>query len=268
MPNIKPPLVDKSASTKDKFEAFEQLVQILRRECPWDKEQTNKSISHLLIEEAYETTDAIDNEDYNELKKELGDLLLHIVMHSVIASETNKFKLEDVIEYVHYKMINRHPHVFGETEVENVGQVMQNWEQLKKKEGKKSVLEGVPNGLPALLKAERIQHKASRVGFDWDNKEAVWEKVEEEIGELKNELLLGKSNKERINEEFGDVLFALVNAARFEDIVPEDALQTTNRKFIRRFQYIEQQAKSQSKDISELTLQEMDNYWNEAKANI
>lgn len=245
------------------FEAFVDLVKILRAECPWDQKQTNKSIAHLLIEESYETIDAIEQEDDIELSKELGDILLHVVMHSVIADQRNAFSLSDVIAKIHAKMVNRHPHVFGEVEVSGEQEVLNNWEKLKKKEGKKSALEGVPNTLPALLRAERIQHKASRVGFDWDKKEDVWAKVFEELKEFHEEL--ANQNKEKANQEFGDLIFALVNAARFEGIVAEDALQTTNKKFIKRFQYIESKALEMGLDLENMTLAEMDKLWDEAK---
>lgn len=245
------------------FEAFIELVKVLRKECPWDKKQTNKSIAHLTIEEAYEVNEALYDDNYNELSKELGDILLHVVMHSVMAEEIDKFNLIDVIKKIHTKLVYRHPHVFGDENVKNEEQVMQNWEQLKMKEGKKSVLEGVPSALPALLRAERMQHKASRIGFDWDNKDDVWEKVFEEIDELKNELK--EQNKEKSTKEFGDLLFALVNAARHEDIVAEEALQITNKKFYDRFRYIEAKAKESGKKLNEMSIEEMDKLWDEAK---
>lgn len=267
MPNIEIPMPKNPNDVLSQLESFIDLVRILRKECPWDMKQTNKTIAHLLIEEAYETIDSINNDDDDETAKELGDILLHIVMHSVIAEERNGFSLSQIISKIHAKMINRHPHVFGEVVVASEGEVMQNWEKLKRNEGKKSALEGVPDSLPALLKAERIQHKASRVGFDWEDKEDVWKKVYEEIDELKEEINAPVRDMEKISMEFGDTFFALVNAARFEEIVPEEALQKTNRKFVKRFQYIEEKAKAINKDLSEMTLIEMDNYWNEAKLN-
>ncbi len=246
------------------FEAFIELIKILRKECPWDRKQTNKSIAHLTIEEAYEVNEALYNDDYDDLSKELGDILLHVVMHSVIAEETDKFNLTDVIKKIHTKLVFRHPHVFGDENVKNEEHVMQNWEKLKMREGKKSVLEGVPAALPALLRAERMQHKASRIGFDWDDKSDVWDKVFEELNELKEEFENG--NKEKSVQEFGDFLFALVNAARHEDIVAEEALQITNKKFYDRFRYIEEKSAENGKDMSKMSLEEMDELWDEAKA--
>jgi MazG family protein len=245
------------------FDAFIELIKILRKECPWDRKQTNKSIAPLTIEEAYEVNEALYNDDYDELSKELGDILLHVVMHAVIAEETDKFNLTDVIQRIHSKLVYRHPHVFGDDKVKDDEDVLQNWEKLKMKEGKKSVLEGVPSALPALLRAERMQHKASRIGFDWDDKSEVWNKVYEELDELKAEMTAG--NKEKAKEEFGDFLFALVNAARHEDIVAEEALQITNKKFKDRFQYIEHAAKERGLALTEMTLEEMDAIWDEAK---
>lgn len=248
------------------MEAFIEIVKLLRKDCPWDKEQTHKSISHLLIEEAYETLDAINEENMQEFSKELGDLLLHIVMHSIMAEETGDFNFAKVIAGISEKMVRRHPHVFdleGNEEAKTAEQVLDNWEKIKMTEGRKSALEGVPKNLPSLLKAERIQEKAARVGFDWDDKKDVWTKVEEELRELKEELIAG--NETRKEEEFGDLIFALVNAARFEKIVPEEALQLTNLKFIKRFQYIEKRAAELNLQLSDMTLSEMDKLWNEAK---
>lgn len=248
------------------MEAFIEIVKLLRRDCPWDNKQTHKSISHLLIEETYETIDAINQNDMKEFPKELGDLLLHIVMHSVIAEENGNFNFAKVISKVSEKMVRRHPHVFELDEsykAETEEEVLNNWETIKMKEGRKSALEGVPKNLPSLLKAERIQEKAARVGFDWDNKQDVWAKVEEEFLELKQELASGAP--ERKEEEFGDLIFALVNAARFEKIVPEEALQLTNLKFIKRFQYVEKRAKEENLKLTEMTLAEMDKFWDEAK---
>ncbi len=247
----------------DVFISFVEIVKLLRQHCPWDREQTNESISHLIIEEAYETLDAVQKKNDVEFAKELGDLLLHIVMHAIMAEERKAFNLIDVINKISEKMVLRHPHVFGDIKVSGEGEVLENWEKIKKQEGRKNTLDGVPISLPALLRAERIQQKASRVGFDWDNKQDVWKKVDEEYAELKAELQNG--NAQKVQEEFGDLLFALVNAARFENIVPESALQLTNTKFINRFRYVEEQARKTGKDLSNMTLAEMDALWNEAK---
>jgi len=265
MNNISPPRPDENSTESQRFDKFMELVRILRVECPWDRKQTNESIAHLTIEESYEILDAIEENDDKELTKELGDVLLHILLHSVIAEQRGAFSISDIINEVHEKMIHRHPHVFGSVEVKNDDDVVKNWETLKKKEGKLSALDGVPKGLPALLKAERIQHKASKVGFDWDDKNGVWDKVFEEIDELK-EVIANGSDK-RKEEEFGDVLFSLVNAARHEGIVPEKALNSTNNKFIRRFQYIEASAKKAGKNMDEMSLEEMDLLWEESKIN-
>lgn len=257
------PLIENETNVLDNFKAFIELVKILRRECPWDRKQSNESIAHLLIEEAYETTDAIYDKDDQEFSKELGDVLLHIVMHSVMAEQRNAFTLTDVIQKIFHKMVHRHPHVFGEEVAKNEEQVMQNWEKLKMKEGKNSVLDGVPNALPSLLRAERIQHKASKVGFDWTDKNEVWKKVEEELLEFKEELNSGDRQKAR--EELGDLLFSIVNAARHEGIVAEESLQITNTKFTKRFKYIEEKAKEKGKDLHAMTIEEMDELWEEAK---
>lgn len=249
---------------KDKLKAFERILTImdeLREKCPWDKKQTIESLRHLTIEETYELSDAIVKQDYNELKKELGDVLLHIVFYARIASEEKKFDITDVINSVCEKLIYRHPHIYGDVKVENEQQVKENWEKLKLKEGNKSVLGGVPASLPAMIKSYRIQEKARGVGFDWDNKEDVWNKVEEELSEYKT-----AQTKEHKEEEFGDLLFSLINYARFEDINPEDALEKTNAKFIKRFQYIEEGARQEGRGIQELTLAEMEKYWVEAKS--
>lgn len=260
---IEAPKPNDPNSLSDVFINFVEIVKILRTDCPWDSKQTNESISHLLIEEAYETLDSIQQGDDASFKKELGDILLHIVMHSVMASERGAFDMIDVINSITKKMVDRHPHVFGNTEVSGEQEVLENWERIKMKEGRKSALEGVPLALPALLRAERIQHKAARVGFDWEKKEDVWAKVEEEFLELKDELKAG--DKARTEEEFGDFLFALVNAARFEEIVPESALQMCNAKFTKRFEYIEAKALEMGKQLTDMTLAEMDEIWNEAK---
>jgi len=265
--NIPIPIPKNPNDFLDSFKSFVELVEILRKECPWDREQTNESIAPLMIEEVYETIDAIHQKNDSEFSKELGDLLLHIVMHAIMASERGAFNLNDVIKRIHTKMVSRHPHVFGDTEVTDSSEVMKNWEKLKRKEGKQSALDGVPLALPALLRAERIQHKASRVGFDWDNPEDVWAKVEEELGELKNELLANDSS-ENSTMEFGDLIFSLVNAGRFHNIVAEEALQKTNQKFIDRFQYIEMKAKEYGKEMKDMTLGEMDELWNQAKTNL
>lgn len=248
--------------------AFTRLLKImdeLREQCPWDKKQTLESLRHLTIEETYELSDAIIENDMPELKKELGDILLHIVFYAKIASEKNAFTITDVINSLCDKMITRHPHIYGDVKVENETQVKQNWEKIKlSKEGNKSVLGGVPKGLPAMIKAERIQEKARGVGFDWENATQVWEKVQEELNELNDEIISKKSQK-KMEEEFGDLLFALINYARFLNISPETALERTNKKFIRRFNFIEEKIKAQGKQITDSNLTEMDGFWNEAK---
>jgi XTP/dITP diphosphohydrolase len=252
---------------QEKLKAFERLLIImdeLREKCPWDKKQTIESLRHLTIEETYELADAILEKDMVNIKKELGDVLLHIVFYARIASETNSFDIADVINSLCEKLIHRHPHIYGDVVVENEQQVKENWEKLKLKEGNKSVLSGVPGSLPALVKASRIQEKARAVGFDWDNKSQVWEKVEEEMAEFKHEVDTNES-KEKMEGEFGDVLFSLINYARFMDINPEDALEKTNKKFIKRFQYLESEAAKSGKQLSDMTLAEMDVHWNKAK---
>lgn len=252
---------------EEKLKAFERLLIImdeLREKCPWDKKQTIESLRHLTIEETYELADAILDNDLPNIKKELGDVLLHIVFYARIASETKEFDIADVINSLCEKLISRHPHIYGDVKVENEQDVKENWEKLKLKEGNKSVLGGVPKSLPSLIKASRIQEKARAVGFDWDKPEQVWEKVQEEIGELKHEID-SNASKEKIEGEFGDVLFSLINYARFVDINAEDALERTNKKFIKRFQYLESEAAKIGKPLSEMTLAEMDVYWNKAK---
>lgn len=252
---------------KEKLIAFERLLIMmdeLREKCPWDKKQTIESLRHLTIEETYELADAILDKDMPNIKKELGDILLHIVFYARIASETKQFDIADVINALCDKMISRHPHIYGDVKVENEQDVKENWEKLKLKEGNKSVLAGVPVSLPALVKASRMQDKARAVGFDWERPEQVWQKVEEEITELKQEVEK-KASSEKIEDEFGDVLFSMVNYARFLNINPEDALERTNKKFIKRFQYLENEAKKAGKQLSEMTLAEMDVYWNKAK---
>lgn len=248
------------------MEAFGRLLDImddLRAKCPWDQKQTFESLRHLTIEETYELGDAILDGNKNEIKKELGDLLLHIVFYAKIGSETNDFDIADVAHEVCEKLIHRHPHIYGDVQVENEEDVKKNWEQLKLKEGKKSVLEGVPKSLPALVKASRIQDKVKAVGFDWEVPEQVWEKVQEEIQEFAIEIQ--NKNQDKIESEFGDVLFSLINYARFLKINPEDALERTNKKFIHRFKYLEEKSNEIGKPLSEMTLAEMDVYWEEAK---
>ncbi len=247
-------------------QAFLRLLKImdeLREKCPWDMKQTMQSLRHLTIEETYELTDAIFDNDLEEVKKELGDILLHIVFYAKIGSETNAFDITDVINGICEKLIHRHPHIYGDVTVKDEEEVKANWEKLKLKEGKTSVLEGVPKSLPALIKAIRIQDKARGVGFDWDNPEQVWDKVNEELAELKEEVD-NKTNK--IEDEFGDVLFSMINYARFLGINPEDALEKTNKKFIKRFQYLESESAKDGKKMGEMTLDEMDVYWNRAKS--
>lgn len=251
---------------KNKKEAFSKLLEImdvLREQCPWDKKQTMESLRYLTIEELYELSDAILDKDMEEIKKELGDILLHVVFYSRIASETNDFDISDVINNVCDKLIHRHPHIYGNVSVTNEEEVKENWEKLKLKEGKKSVLEGVPKSLPAIVKAFRIQEKVRGVGFDWENRKQVWEKVLEEIEELKQEV--EKGNQDKIESEFGDVLFALTNYSRFINVNPEDALERTNKRFIKRFKIMEEIIKKDGLILSEMTLSNMDVYWEKAK---
>ena len=251
---------------QQQLDAFSRLLDImndLREKCPWDKKQTLESLRHLTIEETYELGDAILNNDLQEVKKELGDLLLHIVFYAKIGSETNDFDIADVCNEICEKLIFRHPHIYGDVVVADEEEVKQNWEKLKLKEGKKSVLEGVPKGLPALVKASRIQDKVKGVGFDWEEPHQVWDKVQEELQELQDEVTTG--NLDAIESEFGDVLFSLINYARFLKINPEDALERTNKKFIKRFQYLEGKASELGKPLSDMTLAEMDVFWEEAK---
>ena len=250
----------------DQLQAFDRLLTImdeLREQCPWDQKQTMETLRHLTIEETYELGDAILDKDLPEIKNELGDLLLHIVFYAKIGSETKDFDISDVINSICEKLIHRHPHIYSDVVVKDENEVKQNWENLKLKEGKISVLQGVPKSLPAMVKASRIQEKVAGVGFDWEHSDQVWEKVEEEIGELKTEI--DNKNQDAIEDEFGDVLFSLINYARFLDINPENALERTNKKFIKRFQYLEAKAKTLQKSLSEMTLAEMDVYWEEAK---
>ena len=252
----------------DRLEAYADFVAIvkqLRRDCPWDREQTHESVKHLLIEEAYETVEAIDEEDWDELKRELGDVLLHVVFHSVIAEKNGYFTLKDVIEAETEKLVRRHPHVFGSVTVDGVDDVLTNWEQIKMKEGKKkSALDGVPSQLPALLSAYRVQEKAAGVGFDFPEREGAWEKVEEEIQEYRL-LAEQEASDEEKEAEFGDMLFALVNYARFSGVNPENALRGTNEKFRRRFYHIERRLAERGQTMADVDLAEMDRYWDEAK---
>jgi len=251
---------------ENKTKAFARLLTImdeLREQCPWDQKQTMDSLRYLTIEELYELSDAILEKDMQEIKKELGDILLHIVFYSRIASETNDFDISDVINDICEKLIHRHPHIYGDVEVADEREVKKNWEKLKLKEGRKSVLEGVPKSLPAIVKAFRIQEKVRGIGFDWDNKSQVWQKVLEEIEELKVEV--EKGDTDRIESEFGDVLFALTNYARFVDVNPKDALERTNKRFIKRFQIMEKLIKKENLSLDHMNLEQMDVYWNQAK---
>ena len=254
---------------KEQMEAFGRFLDILdelREKCPWDRKQTNESLRPNTIEETYELCDALIRDDKNDICKELGDVLLHVAFYAKIGSETGDFDMKDVCDRLCEKLIFRHPHVFGDVKAETAGQVSENWEQLKLKEkdGNKTVLSGVPTALPSLIKAYRIQDKARNVGFDWEEREQVWDKVKEEIGEFENELI--HLNENKAEQEFGDLLFSLINAARLHKINPENALERTNQKFIRRFNYIEETAKRQNKNLKEMTLGEMDSLWNEAKS--
>ena len=248
----------------DKFDRLVEIVKKLRKECPWDREQTHSSLRRCLLEEAYEVLDALDIGDMEDLKKELGDLLLQVVFHSVMAEENNEFSLEEVIDLEVHKLIRRHPHVFGNAKVSGSDEVKRNWEKHKIKEGRKSILDGIPKELPALFRAYRVQEKAAKVGFDWKKIEPVYEKILEEIEELKTNIQNSKTSEE-IEEEFGDVLFALVNYARFLKINPEDALRKTINKFINRFNKIEQYAQVNNINITDMTLDEMDVIWNKIK---
>jgi len=255
-------------SREETLKSFERLLNImddLREKCPWDKKQTIESLRHLTIEETYELSDAIMKNDLNEVKKELGDILLHIVFYARIGSEQKAFDIKKVMDDLCEKLIYRHPHIYGDVKAETEEQVKQNWEQLKQKEkdGNKTALSGVPQSMPALLKAYRIQEKVSAIGFDWEKPEQVYEKVKEEIGEFENELRSG--NSEKASNEFGDVLFSLINYARFLNINPEDALERTNKKFTKRFNYLESKVKAQGKTLNDCSLDEMNVYWEEAK---
>ena len=266
MPNFVPP-----APANDPAAGFTRLLTVLntlRTECPWDKKQTMESLRHLSIEETYELSDAIIEGDLQEIKKELGDVMMHLVFYARIAEEQGAFDILDVLNGVCEKLINRHPHIYGDVEVQNEEDVKRNWEQIKLKEGNKSVLGGVPASLPALVKASRIQEKARGIGFDWEDKTQVWEKVEEELQEFKDEFNVVDNSAidiEKAEAEFGDLLFSLINYARFININPENALEKTNKKFIKRFQYLESKALENGKALQDMTLAEMDVYWNEAK---
>lgn len=250
----------------ERLQAFERLLNImddLRAQCPWDREQTFDTLRCLTIEETYELSDAIVEKNYADMCKELGDLLLHVVFYAKIADEEQRFDITKVINQLCDKLIRRHPHIYGNVESNTATKVHQNWEKIKlQKEGNRSVLGGVPQSLPALIKAFRIQEKVSGVGFDWNNRDEVWDKVQEEMGELQQEV---SQNSDKVEDELGDLFFALINYARFLNLNPEDALEKTNRKFIRRFQYIEQQAKANNQKITDLSLDTMESYWQEAK---
>mgnify|MGYP000657508119 CR=1 FL=1 len=254
-------------SRESQLKAINRLLDImddLREKCPWDKKQTLESLRHLTIEETYELADAILDNDLQEIKKELGDVLLHIVFYAKIGSEKNAFDIADVANAISDKLISRHPHIYGDVEVKNEQEVQQNWEKLKLKEGKKSVLEGVPKSLPAVVKANRIQDKVAGVGFDWEEPQQVFEKLQEELEELQHEV--SENNTEKIEQEFGDVLFSMINYARFLNVDPENALERTNKKFIKRFQYLESKARELNKSLKDMTLSEMDVFWEEAKS--
>lgn len=255
-----------SSNRANQLKAFDRLLTImdeLREQCPWDKKQTFESLRHLTIEETYELGDAILDNDLEEIKKELGDLLLHIVFYSKIGSETNSFDIESVANGICDKLIHRHPHIYSDVEVADEEEVKRNWEQLKLKEGKKSVLEGVPKSLPALVKASRIQDKVAAVGFDWEEPQQVFEKVQEELAELQVEVKA--QDQDKLEAEFGDVLFSMINYARFLKVNPEDALERTNKKFIKRFQYLEAEAEKGNKQLQDMSLEEMDVHWEAAK---
>ncbi len=263
-------LLKKITVMESAVNAFEKLLGImdeLREKCPWDRVQTLESLRHLTLEETYELSDAIMEKDLDGIKKELGDLMLHIVFYAKIAGEMKAFDMADVLQSINEKLVRRHPHIYGDVQVKDAGEVRDNWEKIKLTEGRDSVLGGVPHSLPALVKAYRIQEKASGVGFDWDNAGQVWDKVVEEMNEFRREVDCAEEDcdKQHLQQEFGDLLFALVNYGRFLEINPEDALEQTNRKFIRRFQYVEKGAKKSGKLLHQMSLEEMDVFWNEAK---
>ena len=250
----------------ERAKAFERLATILdelRAQCPWDMKQTMESLRHLTIEETFELADSILDKDLPEIKKELGDIMLHLIFYAKIAEEQKQFNIAEVINAQCEKLIHRHPHIYGDVKVRDEEDVKRNWEQLKLKEGNKSALSGVPKSLPALIKAIRIQEKARGVGFDWEKPEQVWEKVEEELNEFRHEA--DANHHEKATEEFGDLLFSLINYARFKNINPDEALERTNKKFIKRFQYLESESAKDGKKLSEMTLEQMDVYWNKAK---
>lgn len=248
------------------FEQFVEIVRRLRRECPWDREQTHASIRHSLIEETYEVIEAIDANNMGELKNELGDLLLHVVFHAVIGEQEKEFTLDEVLKGIREKLVRRHPHVFGDAKAETPLQVKQNWEKIKLQEGRESAISGVPKELPALLRAHRLQDKASKIGFDWERKEDAWKKVEEEMRELHR--AIENNDSQHIEAEFGDLLFAIVNYSRFINVNPENALRQTIEKFVNRFHYIEKKLKERGKDIHSSTLEEMDALWDESKKEL
>lgn len=250
----------------DKFEDLVEIISILRKECPWDRKQTHHSIKDNLIEEAYEAVEAIEEEDYDELSKELGDLLLHVVFHSTMATETESFTIKDVIYRISEKLIRRHPHVFDDVEVNNEKEVASNWESIKLKEGKESILDGVPKQLPGLIRAQRMQEKAGNVGFDWAEWQLAWEKLNEELVEWRNSL--NHQSKKEQREEFGDLLFSLVNVGRLLDLNAEDSLRKANKKFNDRFRYIEKKLAEKGKSVVDSNLEEMDQLWEEAKTNL
>ncbi len=259
---------EKQSSPAQAFERLLAVMDDLRSKCPWDKKQTMETLRHLTIEETYELSDAILSGDMQEIRKELGDIMLHLVFYSKIGSETQDFTITDVLNGICEKLINRHPHIYSDTKADTEEAVKQNWEKIKLQEGNKSVLGGVPSSLPALIKASRIQEKAKGVGFDWEEKAQVWEKVEEELQEFKSEFNLSDNieiDKEKAEGEFGDLLFSLINYARFFNINPEDALEKTNQKFIKRFQYLETKANKTGRSLKDMSLAEMDIFWNEAK---
>ena len=264
-----------TANSHSSLQAFQRLLDImdrLRVECPWDRKQTIESLRHLTIEEVFELSQAIVDEDYQDVKKELGDIIMHIVFYSKIAQDRNLFTIDDVINGICEKLIVRHPHVFGDTTVKSAEEVADNWEKIKlTKEQNRSVLGGVPNALPELVKAYRMQEKASGVGFDWENKEQVWEKVEEEIRELKEEVVemgTANGNKDRVTEEFGDLMFALVNYSRFIKVNPMDALEVANKKFRSRFTFVEEKAREVGKSLVDMSLDEMNELWEQAKSEL
>lgn len=247
----------------EKFEELMTIMRRLRKECPWDRKQTHDSIKAATLEETYELLESIDEKDFDEMKGELGDLLLHIVFHSVIAEGSDHFTIDEVIDGIKDKLIRRHPHIFGDVEVKDDNEIMQNWEAIKLKEGRESVLQGVPKNLPTLQRAYRLQEKASKIGFDWPNAEQVWQKIVEELDEL--EAIKDSEEQEKIEDELGDIFFSLINYSRFIGVNPEDALRKTTEKFIHRFNYVEEKIKESGKDITDSNLEEMDKYWEESK---